>query len=369
MSATIGTTEQPEILIVGGSLAGLLTAHALAEAGIRSSIFERASAHRPSGAALAVDDDQLTAALGSTRATAALGRTPSRHGSAVPATWAQLHQGLRAAAERDPLIRLHHDTKVTAVAQDEKWARVTLADGSHVTGSAVIGADGYRSIVRREVDPERPDSTFAGYTLWLGIANEVDVPPQASWPRSLDFRTSGGYYLLGYPLAADDNTLTPGRRRLGWAWYDASRNDLLRKAGSVEGRTVRRSLRPDQIPDQVYDELAREARRYWPSPWVQAIVDSIERRAVTCTPISEYVPNRLTRGRLALVGDAAHVPTPMTGMGFATAVDDAASIAAVLHHCTHDTITVALDEYAKARLAPARSLVQSGQSFSRNFAA
>ncbi|WP_442852616.1 FAD-dependent monooxygenase [Arthrobacter sp. 131MFCol6.1] len=47
------------------------------------------------------------------------------------------------------------------------------------------------------------------------------------------------------------------------------------------------------------------------------MLDSIERRAVIGTPIAEYVPARLARGRVAIVGDAAHVPTPMTGSGFA----------------------------------------------------
>ena len=40
-----------------------------------------------------------------------------------------------------------------------------------------------------------------------------------------------------------------------------------------------------------------------------ALLDSIGRRAVIGTPITEYVPRTLARGRISIVGDAAHVPT------------------------------------------------------------
>jgi len=40
-----------------------------------------------------------------------------------------------------------------------------------------------------------------------------------------------------------------------------------------------------------------------------ALLDSIGRRAVIGTPITEYVPRTPARGRISIVGDAAHVPT------------------------------------------------------------
>lgn len=49
---------------------------------------------------------------------------------------------------------------------------------------------------------------------------------------------------------------------------------------------------------------------------------------MTGTPVAEYVPDRLVRGRVALVGDAAHVTDPMTGRGSAEALRDAKSLAA-----------------------------------------
>ncbi|KQQ08774.1 hypothetical protein ASF46_16145 [Rathayibacter sp. Leaf296] len=356
------------MLIVGGSLAGLLTAHTLAEVGVASTVLERAAKHRPSGAALAVDERQLLDALGPDRAKAALGRPPLRRGAPLAEAWSQLYRGLRDAAAEDPQITMRHNSPVTRVEQDATRAHVTVGGSETLTADAIIGADGYRSIVRREVNPGNADATFAGYALWLGTADEADLPPQHPWPTSLDFHSAGGGHLLGYPLAGggDDGT-EPGERRLGWAWYDATRNELLRSTGSVRGSTVRHSLRPDSIPDAVYNELAQEARRLWPAPWRNAILDSIARQAVVGTPISEYVPDRLARKRLALIGDAAHGATPMTGRGFATAVDDAVALAATLGTSSPEAVATALAAYASARLAPARDLVRAGQRFSRGF--
>ena len=136
----------------------------------------------------------------------------------------------------------------------------------------------------------------------------------------------------------------------------------------VDG-VVQHSIRSQDIPEPVYDALHAQAGMLWPGPWRQAIRDSIGRRAVTATPITEYVPDKLVTGRLALVGNAAHVPTPMTGSGFAASLDDADALARVLSDRDGAEIAAALRDYERARLRSARGLVQGGQGFSRSFAA
>lgn len=86
------------------------------------------------------------------------------------------------------------------------------------------------------------------------------------------------------------------------------------------------------------------------------------------TPIAEYVPERLVQGRLALVGDAAHVPTPMTGMGFGASLDDAEAIAESLGAgVSGSSVAEALRAYERKRLSSVRGMVQAGQQFSRGF--
>ena len=145
-------------------------------------------------------------------------------------------------------------------------------------------------------------------------------------------------------------------------WVELRR--ALRKA--AEG-VVQHSVRPGDVPQQTLDELARAAKR-WPRPWRDAIRLSIAKRQVLGTPIAEYVPLRLASGRLAIVGNAAHVPTPMTGKGFDASVCDAEVLARMLREATPDDVAASLGKYESTRLGDVQRLVRSGKQFSRSFA-
>lgn len=347
-----------DVVIVGASLAGLMTALALSRHGLSIVVLERSTDTDRTGAALQVGHGLLERLTGRRHISGTLGTGVQ--------TWQAVHAGLRSAIAERPEIAVLHDARVDLVGQDQGGAWVVTKDGQRFEGQVVIGADGYQSIVRRSVSPERPDAIFADYQAWVGFADETALT--ARFPSDLAFLESGDYLLLGFSLPARDGSSTPGSRRIGWAWYDAGHNALLREAGAVEGSLVRHSLRPGNIPETIFDKLGDLAQRHWPSPWREAILDCIKRRAILGTPVVEYMPDRLVKGRLGLVGDAAHVATPMTGNGFAAAATDAMSLAEFL---TDDTLGTepeeALQRYESARLRDVRALVQSGQRFSRNF--
>ncbi|MFJ3034649.1 FAD-dependent monooxygenase [Curtobacterium pusillum] len=352
--------SQRSAVIVGASLSGLMTALTLSRIGIRVTLLERSDDTGRTGAALHVPDGLVERITGLSSA-----EVPQPITSGIQ-TWFAVHGALRKAIEADANITLRQNTAVRTVDQDLNQAWAITTSGERIRADVIIGADGHRSVVRRKVAPEKPDATFAGYLIWIGIADEPDLGARR-WPRDVAFLGDDNNTLLGYPLPGLDGSTAAGHRRLGWAWYDASRNALLRSAGAVDGSVVRHSLMPAGIPNATYQELALQARGLFPSPWSDAILDSIGRRAVIGTPIAEYVPDELVRGRFALVGDAAHVPTPMTGSGFSESLQDAEALAVAISGA--DDIVVGLREYEATRLRSARSLVQSGQGFSRSFAA
>lgn len=349
------------VVVVGASLAGLMSALALSRVGMRVTMLERSTRKVRTGAALPVSDGLLERLTG---------RRHVRH--VLPSggqAWADVHAGLSEAAQADPGISLRSPVRVTDVGQDKRSPWVVTDSGEFVRADLVVGADGHASVVRRHVVPEAPVATFSGYVIWLGLVDECEIRARP-WPSDLAILYEQGYCLNAYYLPGADGSVAQGKRRIGWGWYDSGRNDLLRARGAVIDDVVQHTLRPADIPDATFDELADEARELWPSPWHEAIVDCISRRAVIGTPIGEYLPHRLVSGRVCLVGDAAHLPSPMTGSGFDASAQDALALSDALggNGNRGRSISDALRRYEAARLDAARRLVRSGQSFNSSFA-
>jgi 2-polyprenyl-6-methoxyphenol hydroxylase-like FAD-dependent oxidoreductase len=359
--------ESGPVIVVGASLAGLMTGLALSREGIEVTMLERAGADPRTGAAVGVDPARLARVTGvrlpNQPSSSATSVTPGIH------SWTAVHAHLTAAVTADPRITLHHRARVQTVGQDDQRAWVRTDDGRTFDGGAVIGADGHSSVVRGAVAPGIPDAAFAGYVIWLGVSDEASLPESSRWPRDVAFLDSHDGLMLGYPLPGPDGQATPGQRRLGWAWYDATRNDLFTALGSVKDNVVQHSLRPSDIPSEIYAELARDAQHSWPEPWRNAVLDGVRCQSIIGIPIAEYVPNQLAAGRIVIIGDAAHVPSPMTGSGFSASLSDAEAVANTLTTgLERNAVAEALADYERQRLDSARSLVLGGQRFSRSFA-
>jgi 2-polyprenyl-6-methoxyphenol hydroxylase-like FAD-dependent oxidoreductase len=353
-------------VVVGASLSGLMTGIALSCAGLDVTILERAGSKPRSGAVLQVDSGEIDRTQ-----TAKFLRKLASGGIRSAEAWSSIQLRLRTVAEADTRITLRYDTRVQTINQDSDSAWAVTDKGEIFHGDILIGADGHRSIVRRLVAPHKPNATFAGYLIWVAIVGEKDIPekhrPSLNAPK-FTMPDGIGDFLLGSIIAGADGSTALGDRRLGWAWYDNTQNDLLRRLGCVEGSLVRHSLHSPDIPEQTLIELAEKASVRWEQPWLDAILHSIETRNLVGTPIAEYVPDNLVKGRIAIVGDAAHLPTPLTASGFNASLQDAATLAECVEKgIKGSAATEALSEYESLRLKNARQIVQSGQSFSRSF--
>ncbi len=355
--------NQLSAVVVGGSLAGLMTGLSLARSGISVTIFEKTSATPRSGASLRVD-----AAQPDHRESAKYLRSIVTGRRGTVEAWSTVQKRLLQQVDKEPNIQIHFDAKVTEVGQDHTSAWAVTEQGERYTGDLLVGADGYRSLVRKEVNPERPEAVFAGYLLWVDVIPETEIDSKY-WPAVgaplFDSEQRNGFILLKLIIASEEGSYEVGKRRLGFAWYDNTQNGLLRQQGNVKDNVVQYTLRGENIPEDVLERLSSQAEAFWQQPSQALIQRSIEKKTILGTPISEYVPEKLIKGRMAILGDAAHVMTPMTGSGFNSALDDASILADNLRETK--SIEEALASYEIERLPIARYIVQHGHAFSQQF--
>jgi len=287
-------------------------------------------------------------------------------------TWPALYGWLYDHAAGTPGITLEADKDVTSVTQLGDRAQLFFADGTQRVADAVIGADGYRSTVRRAMAPDAPLARYAGYLVWRGLVDEQALKRPVPWPSNggLWIEFVDGYRLVAAVLPGRDGSLEIGRRQITFAWFDVHRGELLRRTNrlTADGH-IAGTLDRGTIDADVRAELLALVPRLWPQPWTEAVAVGVRcADALSGAPIAEYRPERLAVGALAIVGDAAHVVSPMTGRGFATGVEDAAVLARLLANRRADEpVSAALARYEAARLPFVRALVTHSRRLSADY--
>ena len=115
---------------------------ALARAGLKVTILERAGVKSRSGAVLQVDSGDIDRTI-----TAKVLRKLASGGIRSVEAWSSVQSRLRAEAEADPRIDLRYDTRVQTVNQEDDSAWVVTDKVETFCGDILIGADGHRSTV------------------------------------------------------------------------------------------------------------------------------------------------------------------------------------------------------------------------------
>ncbi len=363
------------MLIIGGSLSGLTFALACARGGIHTRVLERVDGRHQNGGALAVDRALLLRVIGlDARDDDLVASFPVLTESREATAWHEIHHWLRELARRQEEIALTNGIRILRVVQNESSAMAITNEGNRIEARAIIGADGYRSVVRSAINPEQPAALYAGYLLWRGLVREADLPSSTRWPpnnEGVALVNSVGYRLIAYPVPGPNGSLKPGKRLLSFAWYDKGRDTLLQKTGCLShtGQVVS-SLSPEKIPRAIQNELRDLAARIWPDPWNAVIVQAIEQGGMFATPVAEYFPERLSRGRLAIIGDAAHIASPVVGQGFVAGILDAEALADALKESLHRTngdLVSVLRIYEQKRLTSAREIVANSRRWSHAY--
>jgi 2-polyprenyl-6-methoxyphenol hydroxylase-like FAD-dependent oxidoreductase len=352
------------VALVGGSLAGLATAIGLARRGMPVNVFEQNVGEERGGSGLGVDLDLITETTGVDAHVD--GITPAlpvvNEGYRDTSTWLAIYRWLRAVADATDGLSVHESARVDVVSSDDRAAYLS-GPGVNASADVIIGADGYRSVVRRAVWPARPFAPYGGFLIWRALVEESWLPA-----RLLDQRSLGGgrlphpetARLVVYRVPGPNGEISRGKRSITLAWYDASRTQWLRDHGYLHGGEVMGSIAPASIDDELRAELLALGTTRWRGAAREVITAAIERKVIFGTPLAEYLPERLVAGRLGIAGDAAHVASPMVGAGFASGLlDGAAFIDAVsgAGGSVAEAGTQALERYNKVRLAPNRSRV------------
>jgi len=360
-------TKLESAIVVGASLSGLMTGISLAREGIQVTILDKAGEEQRFGSGLQVDGGTFEISK-----TARLLRKLASGGRSSIQLWSSIEHRLRREALSYSNLDIRYNTKVQTINQDDNTAWAVMEDEQTIHADILIGADGHRSIVRHHVSPHKPYATYAGYVVWIvDTVDEDDLPPEhRPVGKSAGVKMYNGPhgFLFGTIIDNEDGASGIGKRRLGCAWYDNTKSELLYRLGCVNENVVRHSLKGPEIPEDTIRELMQEATSMWPEPWLSTTLYALEHRGLTGIPVKEYIPDNLIRGRVALTGDAAHVPAPITASGFNQSLEDAVVLGkCVTKGIKGDNAIQAMEKYEAQRLDNVRRIVKSGQSFGLSF--
>lgn len=365
------------IIIAGGSIGGLFAAVLLHRAGFDVQVHER-SVHglEGRGAGLVAQREvfDILREVGIEHV-ARIGVVAQQriyldragqviHGQDMPQEQLSWDVLFRSFRERLPAERYVGGRAIVAVTQDSEEAVVHFADGGMARADLVIGADGIGSVVRRAVAGAQSLPSYVGYATWRGLVPEGDVPAPAAAQlfERFAFYEMPGSHILGYLVAGPDGATEPGHRRYNWVWYrrydEAALRDVLT---GTDGIRRPFSLAPGQVrPDHV-TALREDAARLLP-PSFHAAVEAEPRPFVHA--IFDYAAPRMTKGRIALMGDAAFVARPHTAMGVAKAAGDAFALRDALRR--HEDLATALAAYEAERAPKDQAIVAYGKRLGRS---
>jgi 2-polyprenyl-6-methoxyphenol hydroxylase-like FAD-dependent oxidoreductase len=358
---------RPRALVIGGSIAGLLAAHALRGAGWDAVVYERADSDlRSRGAGLGTHDQLIAifARLGlpvdrtvgvevDTRI--CLDRTGRiTHRIAMPqrmSAWSRVYRLLKDAL---PAQQYRYGMDLARVEPDERGVTAVFANGTRERGDLLIGADGVRSTVRRQLWPDIEPS-YAGYVAWRGLVDESAFPPAIRDEifEYYSFCLPPGEIMLSYPVPGRDNQTARGRRGYNHIWYRPIDADALRAlctdaAGICHGTAIA----PPLIRPEVIAAMRADARALL-APQIATLVNITERAFFQA--IFDLESEHTVQGRVALVGDAAFVARPHVGMGVTKAALDVVCLADALTSAS--TLESALVRYEQQQLPFGSALV------------
>jgi len=330
-------------VVVGAGIGGLTSAVALARRGWDVTVLERAETLEPVGAGLGMGPNavhaldaiglgdavrEMSAIQGSGGIRRASGTWLIRTDLSVlerrfgaPQIVALRADVVRLLTEALPAGALRTGVTVTGVEPGE-GSVTTGSAGEELTADLVVAADGIHSAVRARLFPAHEGPVYSGFTAWRFLAGAParSFEPAETW--------GGAGEIFGtVPLAGGRVYCYASAPAAAGTRYDDEAGELRRRFAGWHG----------PIPELIRDLTSG-----------QVLHDDVYRIA---TPLPAY-----HRGRVALLGDAAHAMTPHLGQGACQAIEDAVVLAAT---------ATDLPAYTSARLPRTRMVADASYRATR----
>jgi 2-polyprenyl-6-methoxyphenol hydroxylase-like FAD-dependent oxidoreductase len=227
---------------------------------------------------------------------------------------------LHAALVADAAEHVRTGCNVEGFEQTNGTVEISLSEGGSESSDVLIGADGIESAVRTQLLGAHAPR-YSGLTMW-----RANVPYDEAIAPPVDFIAwwgSGAKFVI----------FRSGPDRLSWEGIVTSAPGLKDAPGTIK--------------QAIHERFAG-----FVDP-VHRMIDATEEQSIFRTDVCDRPPDeRWGRGRVTLLGDAAHPMTFAIGQGAAQALEDALAIARALGVGGRD-LEVALREYERPRMARA----------------
>ena len=346
------------VVIAGGGIGGLACALGLAIAGFRVVVLEQAQEFGEVGAGIQLAPNAWSAldALGIgavVKKEAVLierllmldgisgetiieipvdERFRQRYGNPYAVTHrADIHGSLLDACKARPdLIELRTHCRVTGFRADDRGVSVDVASQKPIRASALIGADGWNSPVRKQIVGDG-DPPISGHVCYRAILAAEDMPSDLRWPAATLW-AAPNTHVVHYPLR-------------GWKLFNV--------VATVVREQARSGHNEEAPPDEVLPLFAHNCGK----PMSILRVPSTFHRWMLRYrhPVDNW-----TQGPVTLLGDAAHLMLQYFAQGAAMAMEDAVCLAACAR-VTEGNLPAAFQRYQALRLLRAsRVQISSG---------
>jgi salicylate hydroxylase len=355
----LSVSKGPSIAIVGGGLAGLAAATALADVDFAAEVFEAAPQLGEIGAGVNVSPQAIRVlrAIGLGEAVAAAANvapgvlTRDMHSGAAldyrdhanmearfSAPLCSFHRAdlIEALARGVDRGRVHLGHRLVALEERAGGVELRFANGVNHTAELLLAADGIHSQVRRALYGDDHPS-YTGQMVWRALVSGASVPAGLLEPSGhVQWLGSGRHFFAYYLRGRDVVNIVTQQDTEQWV---------------EEGWS---------IPGDVHEMRASFPN---PEPRLAALIDA----ATACSKWGLFLrplTKNWGRGRVQLIGDAAHAMLPNAGQGAAQAFEDAYILARWLAILPADPVA-ALENFRRVRIPRVHAVQRRSSSIVR----